>query len=139
MLFFGFFKNIFPFQVATGGIIDVRSNHRVPVEYALKRGLIDERIYRILKESSTAAKAFEDPNTDEKVNYEELMGRCILDMDTGLRLLPFEKPSFEKIRSQSSSPMSSNASFERLPSLSSVNSKPSKAGDRKKYKNLREF
>ena len=111
-------------QIATGGIIDVRNNHRVPVEYALKRGLIDERIYRILKESSSATKGFEDPNTDEKVNYEELMGRCILDMDTGLRLLPFEKPSFEKIRSQSSSPISSNSSFERFPSIASVPSKP---------------
>ena len=114
-------------QLATGGIIDVRNNHRVPVEYALKRGLIDERIYRILREEQ-ATKSFEDPNTDEKVNYEELMGRCILDMDTGLRLLPFEKPSFEKIpRSQSSSPISSTGSFQhRLPSIGSITSKQSK-------------
>ena len=49
-----------------------------------------------MKESPTANKSFEDPNTDEKVNYEDLMGRCIVDMDTGLRLLPFEKPTIPK-------------------------------------------
>ena len=43
-------------QIATGGIIDVRNNHRVPIEYALKRGLIDERIYRILKEGADTIK-----------------------------------------------------------------------------------
>ena len=48
-------------------------------------------------------------------------------MDTGLRLLPFEKPSFEKIRDQSdTSPISSQMSFEdRLPSLASEKSKKS--------------
>ena len=36
-------------QIATGGVIDVRNNHRLPIDWALKRNLINERIYRVLK------------------------------------------------------------------------------------------
>lgn len=45
---------------------------------------------------------FEDPNNDEKTHYDDLMDRCIVDQDTGLRLLPFDKPS-KGVLSQSSS------------------------------------
>ena len=36
-------------QIATGGVIDVRNNHRLPIDWALKRNLINERIYKVLK------------------------------------------------------------------------------------------
>ena len=36
-------------QIATGGVIDVRNNHRLPIDWALKRHLINERIYKVLK------------------------------------------------------------------------------------------
>ena len=36
-------------QLATGGIIDVRAQHRIPIDWALKRKLINEKIYRVLK------------------------------------------------------------------------------------------
>ena len=36
---------------------------------------------------------FEDPNNDEKTHYDDLMEKCIVDHDTGLRLLPFDKPT----------------------------------------------
>ena len=45
---------------------------------------------------------FEDPNNDEKTHYDDLMDKCIVDHDTGLRLLPFDKPS-KGVLSQSSS------------------------------------
>lgn len=81
-------------QLATGGIIDVRENHRIPIDWALKRNLINERIYRVLKlKNDEKMKMFEDPNNDEKIHYDDLMAKCIVDHDTGLRLLPFNKPS----------------------------------------------
>ena len=51
-------------QLATGGVIDVRANHRIPVDWALKRNLINEKIYRMLKlKDDNKMKMFEDPNT----------------------------------------------------------------------------
>ena len=81
-------------QIATGGVIDVRNNHRLPIDWALKRHLINERIYKVLKmKGDDKAKMFEDPNNDEKTHYDDLMEKCIVDHDTGLRLLPFDKPT----------------------------------------------
>ena len=53
-------------------------------------------------ELNEKAKMFEDPNNDEKTHYDDLMDKCIVDHDTGLRLLPFDKPS-KGVLSQSSS------------------------------------
>uniref|UniRef100_UPI00358F1399 epiplakin-like n=1 Tax=Myxine glutinosa TaxID=7769 RepID=UPI00358F1399 len=74
-------------QLATGGIIDHKTSHRLPMEVAIKRGLFDEKMKDILSNPSDATKGFVDPNTDENVSYLELMEQCVIDSQTGCRLL----------------------------------------------------
>nr|XP_026689825.1 plectin-like isoform X2 [Ciona intestinalis] len=76
-------------QIATGGIVDPNANHRLPVEVAYERGLFDKRLNDILQDPSDDTKGFFDPTTQENLSYLELMKRCVIDKDTGLRLLPF--------------------------------------------------
>nr|XP_016854477.1 PREDICTED: epiplakin isoform X2 [Anolis carolinensis] len=74
-------------QIATGGIIDPVNSHRVPVEVAYKRGYFDEEMNQSLSDSTEDTKGFFDPNTHENLTYMQLLKRCILDPDTGLRML----------------------------------------------------
>ncbi|XP_072601886.1 plectin isoform X26 [Vulpes vulpes] len=75
-------------QIATGGIIDPVHSHRLPVDVAYQRGYFDEEMNRVLADPSDDTKGFFDPNTHENLTYLQLLERCVLDPDTGLRLLP---------------------------------------------------
>ncbi|KAM3619269.1 uncharacterized protein V6R79_005427 [Siganus canaliculatus] len=75
-------------QVASGGIIDPEHGHRVNADVAYKRGYLDLKMNQILTNHS---KGFLDPNTEEKVSYQELKKRCITDKHPGLILLPIKK------------------------------------------------
>uniref|UniRef100_H2ZEN5 Uncharacterized protein n=1 Tax=Ciona savignyi TaxID=51511 RepID=H2ZEN5_CIOSA len=96
-------------QIATGGIFDLHSPVRINVNVAAKRGLLDSNLARKLDKRETTS--FFDPVTGENLNYSELMGRCVLDKDSGLLFLmveggtvtqnirPFEpEPESKKIR-----------------------------------------
>uniref|UniRef100_A0A8C0SC68 Plectin n=1 Tax=Canis lupus familiaris TaxID=9615 RepID=A0A8C0SC68_CANLF len=75
-------------QIATGGIIDPVHSHRLPVDVAYQRGYFDEEMNRVLADPSDDTKGFFDPNTHENLTYLQLLERCVLDPETGLRLLP---------------------------------------------------
>ncbi|KAG8515366.1 Epiplakin [Galemys pyrenaicus] len=75
-------------QIATGGIIDPVHSHRVPVHVAYQRGYFDEEMSRVLADPGDDTKGFFDPNTHENLTYLQLLGRCVQDPETGLRLLP---------------------------------------------------
>jgi len=60
-------------QIATGGIIDMKSPVRISVQVAQKRGLLNARIARCLIRRETAS--YYDPMTGENLNYSELMAR----------------------------------------------------------------
>ncbi|XP_039247898.2 uncharacterized protein LOC120325800 [Styela clava] len=82
-------------QLATGGIIDPKVNHRLPLDVAYKRGLLDKKTSNMLdypenrsEAGRDVARAYSDPNTGDNITYLELMGRCVKDADTGMRLLP---------------------------------------------------
>ncbi|XP_047402397.1 plectin isoform X4 [Sciurus carolinensis] len=77
-------------QIATGGVIDPVHSHRVPVEVAYQRGYFDEEMSRVLADPSDDTKGFFDPNTHENLTYMQLLGRCVEDPETGLRLLPLK-------------------------------------------------
>ncbi|MEE6462927.1 hypothetical protein FKM82_005692 [Ascaphus truei] len=47
-------------------------------------------MYKILSESTEAAKCYLDPNTQEYSTYQELLAKCITDAETGLPLLPLK-------------------------------------------------
>nr|XP_015213107.1 PREDICTED: epiplakin-like isoform X1 [Lepisosteus oculatus]XP_015213109.1 PREDICTED: epiplakin-like isoform X2 [Lepisosteus oculatus] len=78
-------------QIATGGIIDPIHSHRLPVDVAYQRGYFDEVMNGILKDSGDDTKGFFDPNTKENLTYLQLMDRCMIDLATGLCLLPLQK------------------------------------------------
>merc|ERR1712242_268957 len=85
-------------QLATGGIIDPFNHHRYPIELAMNRGLFDDEAKQLIEKQNDFEKGFFDPNTEENLNYSELLERCVVDAETGLLLLPFKKkPPEEKL------------------------------------------
>lgn len=60
----------------------------LPQEVAYKLGLLDEQTSRVLTATGKENKLFFDPNSREKVTYQQLRELCVLDADTGLWLLP---------------------------------------------------
>ncbi|KAM8811128.1 epiplakin [Eudromia elegans] len=74
-------------QIATGGIIDPVHSHRVPVEVAYRRGYLDEDMFLLVSDADHGSKGFIDPNTNEKMNYSQLLQRCSKDRESGFYLL----------------------------------------------------
>ncbi|MGH0162830.1 UNVERIFIED_CONTAM: hypothetical protein FKN15_043559 [Acipenser sinensis] len=78
-------------QIATGGIIDPVNSHRVPIEVAYSRGYFDQEMSKIFSHPSNDTKGFVDPNTNDKLTYQQLKEGCIRDPDTGLCFIPLKK------------------------------------------------
>ncbi|XP_021106347.1 epiplakin [Heterocephalus glaber] len=74
-------------QVATGGIVDPLHHHRLPLETAYRRGCLHKDIYVLIADQKHMKKRFVDPNTQEKVTYQELQNRCQKD-ESGWSLFP---------------------------------------------------
>ena len=91
-------------QIATGGLIDPRVNHRVPISVAYKQGIFDERMNEILEDPSDDTKGFFDPNSKKNSSYLELVQKCVTDEKSGIKLLEVkgkggdEPVSSEKIK-----------------------------------------
>ncbi|KAF4089218.1 hypothetical protein AMELA_G00063520 [Ameiurus melas] len=83
-------------QIATGGIIDPKASHRLPVKMACKRGLFDEEMSSILTDNSDDTKCFFDPNTEENLTYLQLLERCMTDPETRLFLLLLKEKKHER-------------------------------------------
>ncbi|XP_053571458.1 epiplakin [Bombina bombina] len=77
-------------QVATGGIIDHVSGHRMSLSEALKHNGIDEEMFKILSETTESTKRYTDPNTQEDSTYQQLLAKCIIDAEIRLPLLPLQ-------------------------------------------------
>ncbi|CAB1345705.1 unnamed protein product [Coregonus sp. 'balchen'] len=95
-------------QAATEGIIDLINNRKLPVEEAVKEGIIGPELREkllvaeraidaiekghyekgLLSDQIEALKVFYDPNSQENLNYPHLIEKCMVDPDTGLLLLP---------------------------------------------------
>ena len=63
-------------QIATGGLIDPRANHRVPINVAYRRGLFNEETMKTLEDPTDDTKGFFDPNSQENLTYLDLIRRC---------------------------------------------------------------
>jgi len=74
-------------QIATGGLIDPRANHRVPISVAFRRGLFDAETNNKLEDPTDDTKGFFDPNTQENLTYIELIRRCQKEPETGYHFL----------------------------------------------------
>merc|ERR1711915_932948 len=78
-------------QLATGGIVDPVKSYRIPHEVAFKRGYFDEETSKNLNKESEETKVYNNPNTQEDASYQQLMSKCVTDMETGLPLLSLSK------------------------------------------------
>lgn len=71
-------------QESVGGIIDPVLSVYLPKDAALDRSLIDEELYRALNKKPTC---YVDPANEEKISYNDLRKKCIIEPATGLLLL----------------------------------------------------
>lgn len=79
-------------QVSTGGFWDDCNNEMLSLENAKDRGLISAAVYDKLC-SCLERQELIDPNTAEKLSLSEFYQRCVLNQETGLRLLPVNQQS----------------------------------------------
>ncbi|KAM6959380.1 LOW QUALITY PROTEIN: plectin a [Aplochiton taeniatus] len=85
-------------QLATGGIIDPVNSHRVPLQTAYKQGQFDADTNKTFTQASDESKLFNDPNTQEKSTYKQLLERCSKDSGTGLFVLPVTEKAAQIVR-----------------------------------------
>ncbi|XP_058436798.1 epiplakin isoform X2 [Marmota monax] len=78
-------------QVATGGIVDPQHHHRIPLDMACRRGCLDEETKMLILDQKHMRRRFLDPNTQEKVTYQELQDRCKRDERSAWTLFPVVK------------------------------------------------
>uniref|UniRef100_A0A7N4P6M3 Epiplakin 1 n=1 Tax=Sarcophilus harrisii TaxID=9305 RepID=A0A7N4P6M3_SARHA len=78
-------------QLATGGVVDPIHHLHLPLPAACRLGFLDEETGQALAKTTGDKRFFFDPNTRDKVTYQELKDRCILDSNTGLWLLPLSQ------------------------------------------------
>ncbi|XP_068953173.1 epiplakin [Petaurus breviceps papuanus] len=78
-------------QLATGGVVDPVHHLHLPLAAAYRLGFLDEETSQVLGKTTGDKKFFFDPNTRDKVTYQELKDRCILDSETNLWLLPLSQ------------------------------------------------
>ncbi|XP_065600701.1 microtubule-actin cross-linking factor 1 isoform X5 [Cyrtonyx montezumae] len=76
-------------ELVTGGFKTHQG--RISMERAVQEGLLPPQLYSRLLSHLESNKDLIDPNTAEKINLCELVQRCILHQDTGLRLLPVKQ------------------------------------------------
>uniref|UniRef100_A0A663N7N7 Microtubule actin crosslinking factor 1 n=1 Tax=Athene cunicularia TaxID=194338 RepID=A0A663N7N7_ATHCN len=64
---------------------------RISMETAVQEKLLTPQLYSRLLSHLESSKDLIDPNTAEKISLPELMHRCIIHQETGLRLLPIKQ------------------------------------------------
>ncbi|GAA6233264.1 plectin-like [Lates japonicus] len=74
-------------QNATGGLMDPEYYFRLPTDVAMQRGYINKETLDRISEPTGDVRGYIDPTTDEKQSYAQLLKRCRVDKESGLRLL----------------------------------------------------
>uniref|UniRef100_A0A672GV28 Plectin n=1 Tax=Salarias fasciatus TaxID=181472 RepID=A0A672GV28_SALFA len=74
-------------QNATGGLMDPEYYFHLPTDVAMQRGYINKETLDRISEPTADVKGYTDPTTDEKQSYAQLLKRCRVDKQSGLRLL----------------------------------------------------
>uniref|UniRef100_A0A3Q3K2X3 Plectin n=1 Tax=Monopterus albus TaxID=43700 RepID=A0A3Q3K2X3_MONAL len=74
-------------QHATGGLMDPEYYFRLPADVAMQRGYINKETLDRISEPAGDVRGYTDPTTDEKLSYAQLLKRCRVDKESGLRLL----------------------------------------------------
>ncbi|XP_028277647.1 plectin a isoform X4 [Parambassis ranga] len=89
-------------QNATGGLIDPEYYFRLPTDVAMQRGYINKETLDRVSEPTADVRGYTDPTSDEKQSYSQLLKRCRVDKESGLRLLSLadRKLLFKGLRKQ---------------------------------------
>ncbi|XP_071356210.1 plectin a isoform X5 [Trachinotus anak] len=74
-------------QNATGGLMDPEYYFHLPTDVAMQRGYINKETLDRISEPTGDVRGYTDPTTDEKQSYAQLLRRCRVDKESGLRLL----------------------------------------------------
>ncbi|XP_075410315.1 microtubule-actin cross-linking factor 1 isoform X1 [Tenrec ecaudatus] len=78
-------------HLATGGFSLSPSENYINLEEAFHQGLITPQFYSLLESYLKSSKNLIDPNTAEKISLLDLMQRCIVHQESGLKLLPVKQ------------------------------------------------
>ncbi|XP_028316465.1 plectin-like isoform X5 [Gouania willdenowi] len=89
-------------QNATGGLMDPDYYFRLPTDVAMQRGYINKETLDRISEPTADVQGFIDPTTDEAQSYAQLLKKCRVDKESGLRLLSLadRKLLFKGLRKQ---------------------------------------
>uniref|UniRef100_A0A667YWH1 Plectin n=1 Tax=Myripristis murdjan TaxID=586833 RepID=A0A667YWH1_9TELE len=74
-------------QIATGGLMDPEYYFHLPSDVAMQRGYINKETYDRISDPNGDVQGYTEPTTDEKQSYAQLLKRCKVDKESGLRLL----------------------------------------------------
>ncbi|XP_049734789.1 microtubule-actin cross-linking factor 1 isoform X2 [Elephas maximus indicus] len=78
-------------HLATGGFSISPSENCINLEEAFHQGLITPQLHTVLESYLRSSKNLIDPNTAEKIGLLDLMQRCIVHQESGLKLLPVKQ------------------------------------------------
>lgn len=78
-------------HLATGGFSLSPSENCINLEEAFQQGFISSQLHSVLQSYLRSSKNLIDPNTAEKVGLLELVQRCIIHQESGLKLLPIKQ------------------------------------------------
>uniref|UniRef100_A0A8D1QAX9 Microtubule-actin cross-linking factor 1 n=1 Tax=Sus scrofa TaxID=9823 RepID=A0A8D1QAX9_PIG len=78
-------------HLATGGFSLPPDGNCISLEEAFHQGLISARLHSELESHLRSSKNLIDPNTAEKIGLLDLMQRCIVQQESGLKLLPVKQ------------------------------------------------
>lgn len=78
-------------HLATGGFSVFFNENCINLEEAFHQGLISEWLHSELESHLRLSKNLIDPNTAEKIGLLDLMQRCIVHQESGLKLLPVKQ------------------------------------------------
>ncbi|KAM4538788.1 plectin a isoform 3-T3 [Odontesthes bonariensis] len=89
-------------QNATGGMMDPEYYFHLPTDVAMQRGYINKETLDRITEPTADVRGYTDPTTNENQSYAQLLKRCRVDKQSGLRLfsLADRRLLFEGLRKQ---------------------------------------
>ncbi|KAG8142955.1 hypothetical protein E2320_000259 [Naja naja] len=89
-------------QLLTGNFIDPSSHEQIGLEDALQKGIITNHFHeKLVNCLKSCEEALTDPNSAEKISFNDLLQQCVPHQETGLKLLPIKQESGGMLRLQS--------------------------------------
>ncbi|CAB1321217.1 unnamed protein product [Coregonus sp. 'balchen'] len=74
-------------QASTGGLMDPEYYFHLPTDVAMQRGYINKETHDRITDPNSDVQGYVDPTTEERQTYAQLLKRCKVDKESGLRLL----------------------------------------------------